>query len=163
MRDLRIQADLARPPAATLQQNLEHLFVHCHCPDFTLVYEGCQFPTHKSVLLARCPYFKDLLLAAGSLATELIVKLATPGVDSTMFSSLLRFLYTGEYPSQNMTPQQIDLLISLGRECGVPNLLEVDLEHLYQSGEHTDCLLVFTGKTVKASTFYNRESASMQF
>ena len=151
MRDLRIQADLARPPAATLQQNLEHLFVHSHCPDFTLVYEGCQFPTHKSVLLARCPYFKDLLLAAGSLATELIVKLATPGVDSTMFSSLLRFLYTGEYPSQNMTPQQIDLLISLGRECGVPNLLEVDLEHLYQSGEHTDCLLVFTGKTVKTS------------
>ena len=155
--------------------------VHSHCPDFTLVYEGVQFPTHKSVLLARCPYFKvnslmsrlslvnslntrlslvnclntrlslayfkDLLLAAGSLATELIVKLATPGVDSTMFSSLLRFLYTGEYPSQNMTPQQIDLLISLGRECGVPNLLEVDLEHLYQSGEHTDYLLVFTGKT----------------
>ena len=126
MRDLRIQADLARPPAATLQQTLEHLLVHCQCPDFTLVYEGCQFPTHKSVLLARCPYFKDLLLAAGSLAT--------PGVDSAIFSSLLRFLYTGEYPSQNMTPQQIDLLISLGRECGVPNLLEVDLEHLFQSG-----------------------------
>ena len=100
--------------------------MHCQCPDFTLVYEGCQFPTHKSVLLARCPYFKDLLLAAGSLAT--------PGVDSAIFSSLLRFLYTGEYPSQNMTPQQIDLLISLGRDCGVPNLLEVDLEHLYQSG-----------------------------
>lgn len=161
MRDLRIQADLARPPAATLQQNLEHLFVHCHCPDFTLVYEGCQFPTHKSVLLARCPYFKDLLLAAGSLATELIVKLATPGVDSAMFSSLLRFLYTGEYPSQNMTPQQIDLLISLGRECGVPNLLEVDLEHLYQSGEHTDCLLVFTGKTsaVIEMVFINVEIA----
>jgi hypothetical protein len=36
-----------------------------------------------------------------------------------------RFLYTGEYPSQEMTPHQIDLLISLGRECGVPNLLEV--------------------------------------
>ena len=68
---------------------------------------------------------KDLLLAAGSLATELTGVLATPGVDSTMFSSLLRFLYTGEYPSQNMSPQQIDLLISLGRECGVPNLLEV--------------------------------------
>ena len=145
MRDLNIQADLARPPAPTLQQNLEDLFGQSHCPDFTLVYQGTRFPTHKSILLARCPYFKDLLLAAGSLATELIVRLATPGVDTAMFSSLLRFLYTGEYPSQEMSPRQIDLLISLGRECGVPNLLEADLEHLYQSGDHTDCLLVFTG------------------
>ena len=31
---------------------------------------------------------------------------------------------------------EINLLISLGRECGVPNLLEADLEHLYQSGDH---------------------------
>jgi len=145
MRDLKIQADLARPPAPTLQQNLETLFAHSHCPDFKLIYLGTPFHVHKSILLARCPYFKDLLLAAGSLATELTCRLATPGVDVSMFSSLLRFLYTGEYPSQEMTPNQIDLLISLGRECGVPNLLEVDLEHLYQSGEHTDCILVFTG------------------
>ena len=34
------------------------------------------------------------------LVTELIVRLATPGVDTVMFSSLLRFLSTGEYPSQ---------------------------------------------------------------
>ena len=27
----------------------------------------------------------------------------------------------------------------------MPNLLEADLEHLYQSGDHTDCILVFTG------------------
>ena len=42
--------------------------------------------------LFRCPYFKDLLLAAGSLATELRVRLATPGVDVPMFTSLLRYL-----------------------------------------------------------------------
>ena len=40
---------------------------------------------------------------------------------------------------------EINLLISLGWECGVPILLEADLEHFYQSGDHTDCLLVFTG------------------
>ena len=34
------------------------------------------------------------------LVTELIVRLATPGVDTVVFSSLLRFLSTGEYPSQ---------------------------------------------------------------
>ena len=35
-----------------------------------------------------------------------------------------------------MYPLQIILLISLGQACGVPNLLEADLEHLYQSGDH---------------------------
>jgi len=150
MKDLKVQADLARPPAPTLQQNLENLFQHAHCPDFDLIYQGNTFHVHKSILLARCPYFKDLLLAAGSLATELTVRLATPGVDVAMFTSLLRFLYTGEYPSQEMTPHQIDLLISLGRECGVPNLLEVDLEYLHQSGDHTDCILVFTGDSAKS-------------
>ena len=39
MRDLKIQADLARPPAPTLQQNLETLYSQGHCPDFTLVYQ----------------------------------------------------------------------------------------------------------------------------
>lgn len=58
MRDLKMQADLARPPAPTLQQNLETLYTQGHCPDFTLVYQGTKFPTHKSILLARCPYFK---------------------------------------------------------------------------------------------------------
>ena len=43
MRDLKIQADLARPPAPTLQQNLEHLFGQGHCPDFTLVYQGTRW------------------------------------------------------------------------------------------------------------------------
>ena len=85
-----------------------------------------------------------MLLSAHTPAHELTVRLQTPGVDVAMFSSLLRFLYTGEYPSQEMTPRQIDILISLARECGVPNLLEVDLEHLYLSGEYTDCVLVFT-------------------
>ena len=35
-----------------------------------------------------------------------------------------------------MSPLEINLLILLGRECGVPILLEADLEHLYQSGDH---------------------------
>ena len=49
------------------------------------------------MLLARFPF---LLLAAGSLVTELIVRLVNPGVDTVMFSSLLFFLSTGEFPAR---------------------------------------------------------------
>ena len=47
--------------------------------------------------MARFPF---LLLAAGSLVTELIVRLVNPGVDTVMFSSLLCFLSTGEFPAR---------------------------------------------------------------
>ena len=61
---LQIQADLARPPAPTLQQNLENLFTHEHCPDFKLIYLNTVFNVHKSILLAR--YLQDFIgMSAG--------------------------------------------------------------------------------------------------
>ena len=62
-------------------------------------------PGPGSTATPRCrPRAEDLLSVnrgkKKKLVTELIVRLATPGVDTVMFSSLLRFLYTGEYPSQ---------------------------------------------------------------
>ena len=75
------------------------------------------------------------------LVTELIVRLATPGVDTVVFSSLLRFLSTGEYPSQVRCAGAALSLANFSAPGDVPNLLEADLEHFY----HTDCLLIFTG------------------
>ena len=60
---LQIQADLARPPAPTLQQNLENLFTHEHCPDFKLIYLNTVFNVHKSILLAR--YLQDFICLQG--------------------------------------------------------------------------------------------------
>ena len=139
MRDLRIQADLARPPAATLQQTLEHLLVHCQCPDFTLVYEGCQFPTHKSVLLARCPYFKDLLLAAGSLATPL---------GGQRHIQLVAQVPLHGGVSQPEHDAAADRPAHLPRE-GVRGAQPArgGPGASLPVGVHTNCLLVFTGKT----------------
>lgn len=61
LKDLHVQAELARPPAATFKQDLSMLYDHKHCSDVDLVYRGACFPVHRAVLSARSPYFRDLL------------------------------------------------------------------------------------------------------
>ena len=53
LKDLSVQADLARPPAQTLGQNLGELFESESCCDIVLVYGGHRIPAHKSILMAR--------------------------------------------------------------------------------------------------------------
>lgn len=72
LKDLHVQAELARPPAATFKQDLSMLYDYKHCSDVDLVYRGACFPVHRAVLSARCPYFRDLL--AGCPGTYLIIK-----------------------------------------------------------------------------------------
>lgn len=61
LKDLHVQAELARPPAATFKQDLSTLYDYKHCTDVDLVYRGACFPVHRALLSARCPYFRDLL------------------------------------------------------------------------------------------------------
>ena len=58
LKDLSIQANLARPPAATLGQSLEELFSSGSCSDIVLIYRGHRIPAHRTILMARCPYFR---------------------------------------------------------------------------------------------------------
>ena len=66
LKDLSVQADLARPPAQTIGQSLGELFEAEICCDITLVYQGHRIPAHKSILMARCPYFSRHLAFHGS-------------------------------------------------------------------------------------------------
>lgn len=61
LKDLHVQAELARPPATTFKQDLSTLYDYKHCTDVDLVYRGACFPVHRALLSARCPYFRDLL------------------------------------------------------------------------------------------------------
>ncbi|KAK8373937.1 hypothetical protein O3P69_011961, partial [Scylla paramamosain] len=78
------------------------------------------------------------------------VDIRTPGIDVPMFSALLRYLYTGEFNAYDGTSRaqlglsNLDLLMQLCEEFGTPNPLECDLRYLLESGDHADCVLVFS-------------------
>lgn len=71
LKDLHVQAELARPPATTFKQDLSTLYDFKHCTDVDLVYRGACFPVHRALLSARCPYFRDLLAGCPGKCTSL--------------------------------------------------------------------------------------------
>ena len=90
LKELTLLANLARPPANTIKQDLSHLYDYKFCTDLDLIYRGTCFPVHRAILCSRCPYFKDLLKKYPEYGAQVPVEIKTHGVDTRLFSALLR-------------------------------------------------------------------------
>ncbi|XP_018335023.1 BTB/POZ domain-containing protein 7 isoform X2 [Agrilus planipennis] len=142
LKDLCVQAELARPPASTFKQDLSALYDYKYCTDADLVYRGACFPIHRALLSIRCPYFRDLLAGCPGYGARICLELRTQ-VDVQLFSALLRYLYTGDICPHD-TNIDLNLLRRLREEFGTPNALETDLQYLLETGDYADAALVFT-------------------
>ncbi|XP_015590954.1 BTB/POZ domain-containing protein 7 isoform X2 [Cephus cinctus] len=158
LKDLHVQAELARPPAATFKQDLSTLYDYKHCTDVDLVYRGACFPVHRALLSSRCPYFRDLLAGCPGYGARICLELRTPGLDVQMFSALLRYLYTGDICPHDAS-LDTNLLRRLGEEFGTPNPLEHDLRYLLDTGDYADAALVFTSD----SDYQRPDSGSSEY
>ncbi|BFG00057.1 BTB/POZ domain-containing protein 7 [Drosophila madeirensis] len=143
LRDLSVQAELARPPAATYKQDLAALYDLNFCTDCDLVFRGTIFPVHRSILSARCAYFRDLLSGCPGFGARICLELPTSPIDVQLFSSLLRYLYTGDLCPHDPNIE-ITVLRQLGDDFGSPNPLDHDLRYLLETGDYADAALVFT-------------------
>lgn len=145
LRDLSVQAELARPPATTYKQDLAALFDLRLCTDCDLVFRGTIFPVHRSILSSRCTYFRDLLSGCPGFGARICLELPSSPIDVQIFASLLRYLYTGDLCPHDPTIN-INLLRQLGDDFGTPNPLEHDLRYLLETGDYADAALVFTAE-----------------
>lgn len=150
LKDLSVQADLARPPASTHKQDLSDLFDYKYASDVTLVFQGACFPAHRAILSCRCAYFRELLSSSrltGSGNQQVLVdSLQSRGIDIPTFACLLRYLYTSDFSLNDGEATDIsnlEVLIRLGQEFGTPNALEQDLRYLMETGDLADSVLVF--------------------
>lgn len=157
LKDLAVQAELARPPAPTFKQDLSTLYDLKYCTDVDLVFRGVCFPVHRAILSARCPYFRDLLAGCPGYGARICLELRTCGVDVEVFSALLRYLYTGDLAG----PAGVDmaLLRRLGEEFGHPASLDHDLKYLLETGDYADAALVFTSD----SDYHRPDSGSSEY
>lgn len=74
-----------------------------------------------------------------------MLELRSSPVDVQMFSSLLRYLYTGDLCPHDPTID-VNVLRRLGEDFGTPNPLEHDLRYLLETGDYADATLVFTSE-----------------
>ena len=143
LKDLSVQADLARPPAQTLGQSLGELFDMESCCDITLVYHGQKIPAHKSVLMARCPYFSRHLAFDSS--EEFHIGTRT----NVAIKSVLKYLYTGNSEQLNFGAQTEEAINILQEEFGVPNSLESDISFLLETLSLGDLKLIFDDGSIE--------------
>ncbi|XP_070578490.1 BTB/POZ domain-containing protein 7-like [Ptychodera flava] len=146
LKELAIQANVARPHASCLKEDLSDLYDFKYCTDIDLIFQDTCFPVHRAILSARCPFFRDLLRRYPHYSAEVHVDIRTKGMDVAMFSALLRYLYTGDFNTQDSRLENLDVLVKLGDEFGTPNLLEQDFRHLLETGEYSDAVLVFSSE-----------------
>lgn len=159
LKDLSVQAELARPPATTFKQDLSALYDFKYCTDCDLVFRGSVFPVHRALLSARCPYFRDLLAGCPGFGARICLELRSSPVDVPLFSSLLRYLYTGDLCPHDPSID-VNLLRRLGDDFGTPNPLEHDLRYLLETGDYADAALVFTAE---GSDYHRPDSGSSEY
>ncbi|MCJ8744015.1 hypothetical protein PDJAM_G00101350 [Pangasius djambal] len=144
LKELSMQACLARPEARTLSQDLASLYQHKYCTDVELIFQDTRFAAHRAVLAARCPFFRTLLSSSPGYSTKLLLDVGTAGMDASMFSALLRYLYTGELGAEDARLHNMDVLLRLSEEFGTPSSLETDMRELRQRMCYYDSVLCFS-------------------
>ncbi|GIY62283.1 hypothetical protein CDAR_481791 [Caerostris darwini] len=119
LKDITLQAEMARPPAASCKQDLGLLFENKYCSDINLIYQGTVFAVHRAILAARCPFFREMLNSLSSICTEVAVDIDIAGVSISMFNELLRYLYTGDLSVAESYSGNFDILFQLRKPCKI--------------------------------------------
>uniref|UniRef100_A0A8C4UVE9 BTB/POZ domain-containing protein 7 n=1 Tax=Falco tinnunculus TaxID=100819 RepID=A0A8C4UVE9_FALTI len=153
LKELYLQANLARPEARTLQKDMAELYQYKYCTDVDLIFQETCFPVHRAILAARCPFFKTLLSSSPEYGAEIIMDINTAGIDMPMFSALLHYLYTGEFGMEDSRFQNVDILVQLSEEFGTPNSLDVDMRALFDYMCYYDVVLSFSSNSDLVETF----------
>ncbi|XP_053566098.1 BTB/POZ domain-containing protein 7 [Bombina bombina] len=153
LKELSLQANVARPEARTLQKDMADLYEYKYCTDVDLIFQETCFPVHRAILAARCPFFKKLLSSSPEYGAEIIMDINTAGIDMPMFSALLHYLYTGEFGIEDSRFQNVDILVQLSEEFGTPNSLDVDMRGLFDYMCYYDAVLSFSADTELVETY----------
>uniref|UniRef100_A0A8C8VJD5 BTB/POZ domain-containing protein 7 n=1 Tax=Pelusios castaneus TaxID=367368 RepID=A0A8C8VJD5_9SAUR len=153
LKELSLQASLARPEARTLQKDMADLYEYKYCTDVDLIFQETCFPVHRAILAARCPFFKTLLSSSPEYGAEIIMDINTAGIDMPMFSALLHYLYTGEFGMEDSRFQNVDILVQLSEEFGTPNSLDVDMRGLFDYMCYYDVVLSFSPNAELVESF----------
>ena len=103
LKELSLQASVARPEARTLQKDMADLYEYKYCTDVDLIFQETCFPVHRAILAARCPFFKTLLSSSPEYGAEIIMDINTAGIDTLacVHLSLCLLYFDGAYMTKS--------------------------------------------------------------
>lgn len=158
LRELSARADDARSASANVRDDLNRLYQNNIATDLILLYEGVEFPVHKSFLSKRCSFFRRLFRqnssnssSSSSNRRRIVVTFVDykTRLNLEAFVLLLEYLYTGEICTesrQTFPASAFDLLLRFREEIEVVKRLEDDLSSMYKNPDSSDadCVLIFS-------------------
>uniref|UniRef100_A0A7M5U749 BTB domain-containing protein n=1 Tax=Clytia hemisphaerica TaxID=252671 RepID=A0A7M5U749_9CNID len=139
IKKLSILSDAAQPEISSLESDILSVLDNNVCTDLVIDYNGHLYSLHKGIVSCRCKFFAKYLSAFKQ--DNDVIKFEIPGLvlDEQTFSSLLRYIYTGQ-----IYDYQLDGVLSeLADKFGTLNELTHDLKTLLDSENHTDVVLVY--------------------
>ena len=83
----------------SLQEDWKALFISGKASDVSFVIGDEIIPAHKSVLIARVPFFDKMFASGMSEAESGVVKIDDDAVDAATYKECLQFIYTDILPS----------------------------------------------------------------
>ncbi|KAG8126447.1 hypothetical protein E2320_021538, partial [Naja naja] len=145
LKELSLQASLARPEAKTLQKDMAELYEFKYCTDVDLIFQ-------ETASLCIVPFWLQ------EYGAEIIMDINTAGIDLPMFSALLHYLYTGEFGMEDSRFQNVDILMQLSEEFGTPNSLDVDMRGLLDYMCYYDVVLSFSSDSELVEAYGGSQS-----
>ncbi|XP_076469228.1 kelch-like protein 24 [Babylonia areolata] len=88
-----------------LIDQLEQLRMDMGYTDLTITIDNQQFPCHKVVLAAGSPYFRTMFASGMEESRQKVIEMKQ--IDSTVFTQVLRFIYTGRVDIAGTTVQEL--------------------------------------------------------
>ena len=139
LKDIITMSEMARESVPSLRSDLSSLYESKMLTDVVLVYKGTLIPVHRPILVCRCSFFEKKLSSIIDVRKPVRIDLEVEGLTVSMFSMLIKYLYTGEMFQGKLDCEEI--FKKLGERFGVPNVLEKDFKSLLETGLVADVIL----------------------
>ncbi|CDW53012.1 BACK domain containing protein [Trichuris trichiura] len=162
LRDITASADLARPKAPSLQEDLARLYRESIVTDTCLLYEQQLFNVHRCILNSRCAWLQSFLRTVGE-NNDGPIELNLPGspISPVLLDAFIFFLYTGIIHREKLSTTEYEQFCLLNSTLGVSNDWHADIASLLHepNDDDADIEIVFTRNT-KCISFENVSSTN---
>uniref|UniRef100_A0A0N5AT00 BTB domain-containing protein n=1 Tax=Syphacia muris TaxID=451379 RepID=A0A0N5AT00_9BILA len=146
VKELGDLANLSRPSSSILAEDLLAALNNHIATDCVVLFKGCQYLAHETILCARSGYFSALKQSTSMLQSGIhCFNFPDESVTQELFLASLHYIYSGQFPPHLSPCEKQSLECLLQRLDCVSDLEERFINFDFE--KNGDCVLIFTTNT----------------